>query len=253
MGHIYDEVPIIDKRISKSHLAKFDQVWLGGDLTHDTGVEWKLNYLDSVMDIAGPNTHWTFGNHDILKGRDIILNYVNKPIFYAAYVKGITLLNFDSNFYDQGDCKELNEQTNFIKMVCDTIQASSHLILMSHHVPWGGIESLDAWSFANTSIEGRAFMCDTVGFYSNTIYPKLVEVQNKGVQVLHLAGDLGQKQSTFEYKTKEDIHFLGCGNLSSNEYNLIFKKVTSNDSVLVFEHRPDSNSLKWKFIDVGNK
>ena len=90
-------------------------------------------YLDSVLDITGPNTHWTFGNHDIIKGREIILNYLNKPAFYATYVNGITLLNFDSNYNDQGDCNEVNEQTDYIKMVCDTIKKSSHLILISHH------------------------------------------------------------------------------------------------------------------------
>ena len=96
-------------------------------------------------------------------------------------------------------------------------------------------------------------MCDTFDFYDNVIYPELVKVQKKSVQVIHLAGDLGQKQGTFEYQTKEGVQFLGCGNLSSNEYNLIFENVNVNDSVLVFEHTPSLNKLVWKFVNVGNQ
>ena len=54
-------------------------------------------------------------------------------------------------------------------------------------------------------------------------------------------------------KTQEEVQFLGCGNLSSNEYNLIFENVNSNDSVLVFEHTPSLNKLDWTFVNVGNK
>jgi hypothetical protein len=253
MGHIYDTEPIIDKRITKTGLAKFDQVWLGGDLTSNTGFDWKLEYIDSVFDVKSENTHWTLGNHDVVEGDDFILNYTKKPPFYATYINGITLLNFNSIYYDQVYCESIDAQTAFIKMVCDTIEESSHLVLMTHHVPYGGIEDIDAWSFANTSIETRTFRCDTFGVFKDVIYPELVEVQNKNIQVIHLAGDMGQKQSTFEHKTKEGVQFLGSGVLSSNEYNLKFKKVNSNDSVLVFEHTPSLNKLEWAFIDVGNK
>lgn len=252
MGHIYDQNPIIDKRISKKKLQQFAQIWLGGDLTYDSGAAWKLNYLDSVLNIKSNSTHWALGNHDIESGRDEVLNFTQKPPYYATYVNGITLLVFESNYNDQGDCKEVNEQTNFIKMVCDTISKSSHLILMGHHVPWGRIENIDAWSFANTSIEGRVFMCDTFDFFDHVIYPELVGVQNKNIQVISLAGDLGQKQSTYEYRTNDSIYFLANGDLSDNLYNQQFKKYNSNDSVLIFNHIPKLRSLTWQFIDVGN-
>ena len=252
MGHIYDKNPIIDVRISKTKLSQFDQIWLAGDLTYDTGVKWKLDYLDSILNIKSNTTHWALGNHDIVSGREKVLNYTQKEPYYATYINGITLLVFDSNYNDQGDCKELNEQTDFIKMVCDTLTESSHFILMGHHVPWGKIENIDAQSFANTSIENRVFMCDTFGFFDNVIYPELVNVQQKNIQVISLAGDLGQKQSTYEYQTKDGIYFLANGDLSNNLYNEQFPKFASNDSVLIFKHTPSKRSLEWEFIDVGN-
>jgi hypothetical protein len=252
MGHIYDENPIIDKRITTERLNQFDQIWLGGDLTPDSSVDWKLKYLDSIFDLKSESTHWTLGNHDIVSGRENVLDYTGKNQFYASYFNGITLINFDSNYNDQGDCEDVNEQTNFIKMVCDTIQKSSHLILMGHHVPWGKIENIDAWSFANTSIENRVFQCDTFEYFDNIIYPELVKVQQKQIQVISLAGDLGQKQSSFEYITNDSVVFLGSGILSSNAYNNKFAKTNSNDSVLVFEHKPSKRILNWLFVDVGN-
>lgn len=252
MGHIYDEKPIIDKRISKKRIQQFDQLWLGGDLTIDSSIDWKLKYLDSVLSIKNSDRHWAFGNHDIISGRQRLLDFVGKPSHYAVYINGITLIVFDSNFNDKGDCNEVNEQTNFIKMVCDTISESSHLLLLGHHVPWGRIENIDVWSFANTSIENRVFQCDTFDFFDNVLYPELVNVQNKSIQVISLAGDLGQKQSTFEYKTKEGIYFLANGGLSSNEYNKQFSNYDNNDSVLVFRHTPKKSELTWQFVNVGN-
>jgi predicted phosphodiesterase len=251
LGHIYDKKPIIDKRISKKMLDRFDQVWLGGDLTDDSSVDWKLEYLDSIFNIKSNTTHWAFGNHDIRSGRELVLNFVGKPSHYAVYINGLTLIVFDSNYNDSGECDSVNVQTEFIKMVCDTIKYSSHLVLMSHHVPWGKIEDIDALSFANTSIENRIFQCDTAGYFHNIIYPELVKVKNRNIQVVSLAGDLGQKQSTFEYKTKEGVNFLGNGSLSTNEYNKIFKKDTENDSVLIFFHNPKKKELIWKFANVG--
>ena len=146
----------------------------------------------------------------------------------------------------------MNRQTKFIKGVCDTISESSHLILLAHHIPWGRIEGLNVMSFGNTSIENRVFQCDTSGFFHNTIYPELIKVQDRNVQVISLAGDLGQKQSTFEYQTEEGIFFLGNGNLSTNEYNKIFEKYNESDSVLIFFHTPAERKLIWKFATVGN-
>lgn len=253
MGHIYDETPIIDKRITKGRLGSFNQIWLGGDLTHDSAVDWKLHSLDSVLRIKSETTQWAFGNHDIVSGRQNLLDYLGESKSYGAtYINGITLLVFDSNYNDQGDCKEVNEQTQYIKMVCDTIAESSHFILMGHHVPWGNIELVDAWSFANTSIQNRVFQCDTFQNFKQVIYPSLVDVQNKNIQVLSLAGDLGQKQSTFEYQTEEGIFFLGNGGLSTNDYNSQFSNYNSNDSVLIFYHKPAKRQLTWQFVNVGN-
>lgn len=253
LGHIYDESPIIDKRITKERLESFNQIWLGGDLTHDSAVDWKLRYLDSVLNIKSETTQWAFGNHDIVSGRHNLLDFLGESNSYGVtYFDGITLLFFDSNYNDQGDCEEVNAQTQFIKMVCDTITESSHLILMGHHVPWGEVERVDAWSFANTSIQNRVFHCDTFQNFKQVIYPSLVDVQKKNIQVLSLAGDLGQKQSTFEYQTEDGIYFLGNGGLSTNDYNAQFSNYNSNDSVLIFYHKPVKRQLTWRFVNVGN-
>ena len=247
MGHTYDTEPIIDKRIKIENLKTYDQIWLGGDITSNSGEKWKLDYLDSVFKIKSNQTHWAFGNHDIRNGRDILVEYINKPPYYATNVNGITLLVYDTNYNDNGDCDDVNKQSEYIKMVCDTIQNSSHLILMGHHVPWGKIDSNIVMNYANTSLENRVFQCDTFDFFHNVIYPKLVDVQQKNIQVICLAGDLGQKQSTYQYKTNEGIYFLGSGLLSTNNYNTKFSQYGKSDSVLVFSHIPSKRTLNWKF------
>jgi predicted phosphodiesterase len=252
LGHTYDSDPIIDKRISKDKLFHYDQLWLGGDLTSETSDLEKLRYLDSVFDLKGKNTHWAFGNHDIREGRKRVIDYIEKPEFYAVYINGITLLIYDSNYYDTWDCENSTRQTEYIYSVCDTISKSSHLVLMSHHASFGEVEDIDVWTKANTSIESRLLECDSNTTFKTGLYPLLTDVQSRGIQVITLAGDFGQQQSSFEYLTKDGIYFLGSGTLSSNEYNKTFNKTNDNDSILIFHHQPKEEKLSWKFVDIGN-
>jgi hypothetical protein len=254
LGHTYQKKYILDKRLiqAKNEINYFNQLWLGGDIALDAGIYTHLLFLDSILKISDPKCHWAFGNHDLTNaGRESICNFTKKKPYYAFYNQGITVVVYETNYYVEQH-PEMEQQTNFINMICDTISASSHLILIGHHAPWGKQNHINTANIANASIEDFIMKPSTNEKFDKAIYPNLVQVQQKNIQVLVLAGDFGQKQSTFEYQTPEGMYFLGNGILSEDPYNSKFKKYGINDSVLIFRHQPSLKKLSWHFINIGD-
>jgi len=252
-SHVYDSDSTMDRRITKKNLASFDQIWLGGDICANTTFSsTTLQNIDTILDLKSENTHWALGNHDIYRGEEFISNYTGKKPFYANYINGITLVVLNTNYNVNGDCEKIIKQTNFLSHICDTIQSSSHLIILQHHVTWGNIEGIqNPIEFANSNNTNKVFYCEPYQKFDEMIYPKLISVKNKGIQPICLAGDMGQKQSNFEFTSKEGIIFLANGSLSNHPYNQMFPKFNDKDSVLIFFHNIDKRELNWEFVDVG--
>ena len=80
----------------------------------------------------------------------------------------------------------------------------------------------------------------------------LKKIQEKGVQVITVAGDLGQKTKELELKTKEGIYILGSGiNNSAISHNLPkYVTNTSPDKLLIFNHDLNKKELSWEFIEL---
>lgn len=95
-----------------------------------------------------------------------------------------------------------------------------------------------------------AFSCQPPGSFEQLVYPLLRQVQKRGVQVLLIAGDLGQRQKTFEFRTAEGIYFLGTGINNSLDPAFAPDYVTNfdPDRVLLFEHFPEERRLEWEFV-----
>ena len=230
--------------------------WLGGDLySNDFGLTRKFNCLNYYFNLSSPHTHWAIGNHDFDSTFFDIEAQTLKPSYYATYINGITLIVMNSNLYDVGsDCEAKNEQTDYINSVLDTIDQSSHVILMSHHVFWGRIndDTTDVFAYANTNLSNRYFYCQPDQKLETAIYPAILKLREKGKTVVFLSGDLGQKSTAYQHINKDGVVFLGNGILTNTLYNQKFSTYAQNDSVLVFTHYPAQRKLAWKFVNVGH-
>ena len=123
----------------------FDQIWLGGDICSETTKKkGTVTYLDQLFDLSSNNTHWAIGNHDFRNGN---LNYITdatkRPLYYAQYQDGITLLVLnlfmEHRFYIDS-CEYKQKQYEYVTEVLDTIQKSSHLVLLMHSVIWSDVD-----------------------------------------------------------------------------------------------------------------
>ena len=91
-----------------------------------------------------------------------------------------------------------------------------------------GVEDYD-WA-CNYKIKTNGWMTE--------ILPGLRAVQKRGVQVIALAGDIGNNVNKFEERTKDKIYYLASGINPDN------KKA----KYLKFYHNVEKERLKWKFV-----
>ncbi len=222
----------------------FDMRWLGGDLSYFSTIdEAQVAYLDSIFDFGNPNTLLAPGNHEYADHPGLLEDATNRPLFYAHHFRGLTFLVFDT----QGDDNHIrNEQGALFDAVVDTISQSSHLILLHHHLIWmmdGGPLQVMVEEVANEGI-GTCFHCTKENNFYEDIYPKLVTLQKRGIEVICIGGDVGSKVRSFEHITAEGITFLGSG--------LQFNIGKDHNMALLFEHRPAARKLHWRFEPLSN-
>lgn len=252
LAHTYQGKYRIDDRLAAMDFSDYNQIWLGGDLCSATTVDSSaLEHLDEIFDLGSPTTHWTLGNHDSWHGNiDRITDKTNRPTFYATHFDGITLVVLNSNLSLKHslDTLAISRQFELFCTVCDTIEHSSHLVVLSHHCLWSEVANMsDAGAFANTDGSQYTFALNPKLKYIDGIYPQLVEVEKKGVEVLHLAGDFGQNQGKFEGLSDDDVQFIGSGITSNTKYNQAFPSAGQPDLILIFEHNVDQQTLTWRF------
>lgn len=230
----------IDPRVEQMDLSNFDMILLGGDLTEESSKEKKtLDYLDAIFDLDSPNTLWALGNHD-----NENLNWVEekttRPYFFTHYSDGITYVVLYTQENIDWVCTITGDQLKMLENVTDTISESSHLVVMTHKLIWilnhpelsahQGTSAYD-WS-CNYQIHENGWMDD--------ILPRLQAVQNRGVQVIALAGDIGNNVSTFEEQTKDGIYYLASGSNPDKK----------DAKFLKFEHDTLNKTLDWEFIEI---
>lgn len=142
------------------------------------------------------------------------------------------------------DCYNVNKQYNMIKNICDTITDSSHLVLLMHHGIWNNIPGLpEPSNYAHSSLPYWNANCNDVeSNFRNAIYPMLLDVKNKGIEVICIMGDMGANEKSFDMQSDDGIRFLGCG---------LFQN-SANDLVLIFEHNISLKTLSWHFENLDN-
>ncbi|MEM7369183.1 MAG: metallophosphoesterase [Bacteroidota bacterium] len=253
LGHPYDTPTTVDPRIELLDLTQYEQIWLGGDICSETTKALStVQYIDTLFDVSSPNTHWAVGNHDIRNGNlEWITDATQRKLFYSHSSNGMTILVLNSNL-DRTECEEKEAQFQFIQQLTDTISESSHLFLLMHHIVWGKVEDgMDAISTANAGSSWMQFRCNNSSKFEQIIYPLLQQVQARGVQVMVISGDGGQKKSkTYEYLTDDGIWFLISGINNVNIEDPVERAKLPPDRVLYLELDPESRRLRWEFPDL---
>jgi calcineurin-like phosphoesterase family protein len=223
--------------------SKYDVLMLGGDLVFEsTGKPETLEYLDTVFDLSNPHTLWTLGNHDYHNHPEWIPETTGRPNAYAFQKYGITYLVFDSQ---EDNCNTSGKQKKLLEETLKSLKSgTTHLIVLHHKL---------LWMLDNGSLQGRVdavanggaggcFHCIPQNDFYKEVYPKLVKVQKKGVQVICIAGDIGVKVNEFEYQTPEGIYFLASG----------LKDGGADNRVLLFQHDIKNKKLDWKFEKLSS-
>ncbi|HHS95635.1 MAG TPA: hypothetical protein ENJ45_03525 [Phaeodactylibacter sp.] len=269
IGHAYDwKAPAgnrVDPRIAALDLSKFDMLWLGGDICSRTSERQStLEYLDSLLHISSPTTLWAVGNHDLKNGTPhLIQQKTNRPLSYATHHKGITCLILNTNLghpqltaIDSSLlCQQLNRQYKTLQNVADTIRQSSYLILLHHHallsdgIAKGTVDLKAQWHYVLPQLR---FSCTPNGSFEELAYPLLVDIQNKGIQVILVGGDIGQRAKKFAFQSNEGIWFLGSGINNSMDPRYVPEYVTNQnpDSLLTFEYDLKNKKLTWYFWEL---
>ncbi len=261
LGHIYSASNRIDPRLETIDYRAYKGVWLGGDLCAETTRERAtIDYLDDIFDLGSENTHWAVGNHDVRNGNlDWIRTATGRKLFNAQTKDGITIATFDTNVGHvngrAATCEEREEQADFLLNLLDTLQASSHLVLLTHWVVWGQVEpNIPCAALANNCINGFQFLCGSgASRFPPFLYDKLVALEERGIEVMVISGDGGIFTKQFHHATEEGIDFFISGFFSTLDRDNPPTTVQVNlnpDSVLIFNHQIEEQQLDWKFVQL---
>ncbi|MBR9920249.1 MAG: hypothetical protein GYB31_05360 [Bacteroidetes bacterium] len=233
----------IDPRIEAMDFSKYDLLLLGGDLTEESSEEEKtLQYLDGIFDLGAPTTLWALGNHDNAQNA-LVSKYTERPITYTANHDGITFVVLYTQEEQDWICTISGEQLEMLQSVTDTISESSHLIVMTHKLVWIMDNPEMVQHQGNSRYDWSCNYRIHRNNWNTDILPRLREVQERGVQVICLAGDVGNNVRTFEEHTSDGIVYLASG-------IPVEEKFKAESRMLEFKHWPGEDSLTWVFVPV---
>ncbi|MBN2779326.1 MAG: hypothetical protein JXR36_16970 [Bacteroidales bacterium] len=255
-AHTYMGENIIDSRLVELDKSVYDNIWLGGDICSETLMNPStVEYLQEHLKIQEPHNYFCFGNHDRRNGNlDTFISFTGKNSYYADNFNNITCIVLDTNLAPD-DCENLNNQYNIICNVTDTIQQSSHLILLFHWGLWGGIPGLPSpATYCHSNLIYWNSNCDsTNNNFAQIIYPKLVEVKNRGVEVICIMGDMGATYKKIDFRSDDDIIFLGCG-LENIKHRWEEDQwwTYEKDLILELDHNIDNGEITWTYRDIDS-
>jgi hypothetical protein len=230
---------IIDTIASQIDYSLFDLTLLGGDLATDyTQFPQSIGIVDSIFDLSSDHTLLSLGNHEY-SGLDLVLQSTNRPKYYVYWKDNITFLVIDT----QDSLSNLTgDQLQLIQAVCDTIQFSKYLMLLHHKLIWM-VGNPDLESSINSTANGEfgdCFYCTNPNNFYSDVYPLLLNVRERNIGIICLAGDIGTKVKQFQYMTPDSIFFIASGIEAGDPDN----------EVLMMENNLASGKLSWEFISL---
>lgn len=264
LGHPYDwnDPYRLDPRLENIDYRRYDQVWLGGDVcSRTTERPETLTYLDSILNFSDEHVQWTLGNHDIQYGNiDLITDLTGKPTFYTLRLPGeLQLVVLNTNLFwmwpsapPREDCALKQAQLDLLTGVLDTIREAAQLVILHHHSLLKELKPDSLQEVFNIDPGQVALTCEYEDQFSRIIYPQLVAVKERNVDVILVGGDLGMRAKSFAYQTPEGIQILGSGINNSLIRENAPEYVTNfaPDQVLVFRHITKERKLEWAFVPL---
>jgi hypothetical protein len=270
LGHPYQwqsEGRRVDYRVEALDLAAYDQIWLGGDVCAKTASDTSiLEYLDSLFDFGSGRIHWALGNHDTDYGpQERIHRYSGLPEFYIAWQDRLCLLVLNTNLFQwpgvvpsDSVCLRMQAQEALVRIVSDTVQEASHLVVLHHYglVPpsslRGAINPDTIFNFYDPSFRVSCPDKGPTSTFENRWWPLFEAVQQRGVQVVFVAGDMGMQAKRFEWQTDSGVWFLGAGinNTVPDHHRPPYITCFDPDLLLIFTHKPASGKLSWHFEEL---
>ncbi len=234
----------------------YDRIWLGGDvLAKSLMNKENVEAVDDVFNVSSPSNCWAMGNHDAWGFNwEWFYEICNKKTYDAHYEADITTIVVNTNITPI-DCEKLDEQYRMIENVCDTITESLALIVIFHHGVWAnvpGLASASTYSNVNKPYWNSNCFNPSERWFSNSVYPMLKSVKERGIQVFCLMGDMGAYHKTFYGISDDGIHFMGCGLWNSAYSNPEDIEAAGPDKVLIFEHNLDDRIIDFGFHDIDS-
>jgi hypothetical protein len=232
--------PTVIAPVNAIDFRSFEMLWLGGDLAWlSSENDATMSYLDSIFQFGSTNTLWSLGNHDY---SDLarIESYTHRPNYYCHSRNGITVLVLDTQ---DSLSNILGAQKVFFDSVLDTLQQTTHLVILHHKLLWmPGNATLEPLipSVSNGSL-GNCYSCVNPNNFYADLYPRLLEVHAKGIEVICVGGDIGSHTTEFEYETPEGIHFLASG----------MSYTSTENKAILFRHDRVRQRLVWSFYPIA--
>jgi len=238
---IFDTVhQVIDPRMESINYGVFDKVLLGGDLCEESSKRNDiLVYLDSIFDLRASTTLWALGNHDNAN-LDLVEKATGRPRFYTTHQDGITFIVLYTQEKEDWICTITGKQLDLIESVTDTIKESSHLVVMTHKLIWIKDHPDMKEHQGDKPYNWSCNYMITRNGWQTEIVPMLQKAEKRGVEVIALAGDIGNHVSEFEVHASDGIDYLASGTNPEKE----------GIKLLHFRHNVKTRDLDWKFIEV---
>ena len=231
--------PLMDQLVEEIDFSVYDMLWLGGDLALSTSAnDTTMMHVDSVFNLGDETTLWALGNHDYAD-LERVRNFTQRKPYYASHHSNITFMVLDTQ---DSLSNIIGDQLDLFRRVTDTIQESSHLVLLHHKLFWmygdSYLQSLIS-SVTNGGF-GDCFYCINPNNFYTDLYPALLDVEERGIEVICIAGDIGFRRSEFEYTSPEGIQFLASG----------IEAGKTNNKALMFRYDSIQGTLKWEYLPL---
>jgi len=161
----------------------------------------------------------------------------------------VSVLNTNLN---SSQCEHLNAQYRMIETVIDTIGLATHYVLLMHHQIFRDIDGIETFK-TNGICQHYSMNCDQAdSYFHTTIYPQLVELESKGIEVIIIVGDTGWHKG-LELESADGVSFIASG-INNSYYK--FKAPEElhsldSDKVLEIEYLPQKDILNWQFKELN--
>lgn len=248
IGHCYQPYTAGDKvdyRLEEFDFSGFEGIWLGGDVCSEAMLNYTtVQYIDTLFNLGNPETHWSLGNHDARNGNwEWYEQFAGRKTYYAYSSHGITRIVMNTNIVPT-DCEDLNAEYVIISNVCDTVSNVTDLVLLMHHDLWHDVPGLPPpATYAQSDLVYWNANCDSVNTrFVDVIYPKLIAVKQRGINVTCILGDMGATWKKFDMFSDDSIRFMGCG-LYHN---------SPDDNVLFIEKETENAPLRFAFHNLDS-